>query len=167
MVGIPRSVLRQLLHREAWSDFTQLRNGRPRLCLLPAPGIRRGEISPGAPERLPGRRRLQAPFDGLRITRQVRVRVAQDVVPDEQVRIARTAARMAASWRFIEAPSPMTCPRARIGEPSVSVAYRPADREAGCRCREARNSEVSYCDSVRIGRDWLSERLVEIGDRMP
>src|SRR5207249_6683896 len=33
IVGIPRSVLRQLLHREAWSNFKKLRNRRRRLGL--------------------------------------------------------------------------------------------------------------------------------------
>src|SRR2546426_9344728 len=89
IVGIPRRVLRQRLDGEAWSNFKKLRNRRRRLGLLPAPGIRRGQIGPGTPERLSGRGGLQAPFDRLRVTRQVCVRVAQDVVPDEQVGIAR------------------------------------------------------------------------------
>src|SRR5947209_11498647 len=89
IVGILRSVLRQGLYREARSDLQELRNRRRRFGFLTSPGIRGGEVCPGAPERLTGRRRLQAPFDRRRVARQVGVRVAQDVVPDEQVRITR------------------------------------------------------------------------------
>src|SRR5207245_11376958 len=84
MVGILRSVLRQVFYREAWSDLQELRNRRRRFGFLTSPGIRGGEVCPGAPERLTGRRRLQAPFDRRRVARQVGVRVAQDVVPAEQ-----------------------------------------------------------------------------------
>src|SRR4030095_692120 len=77
IVGILRSVLRQGLYCESRSDLQKLRNRRRRFGFLTSPGIRGGEVCPGAPERLTGCRRLQAPFDRRRVARQVGVRVAQ------------------------------------------------------------------------------------------
>src|SRR5207249_10326600 len=72
IVGILRSVLRQGFYREARSDLQELRNRRRRFGFLTSPGIRVGEVCPGAPERLTDRRRLQAPFDRRRVARQDR-----------------------------------------------------------------------------------------------
>ena len=72
------------------STLVQLRkfsHGGRRLSGLPTPGIGGGEIDPD--ERLPGRDRLEAPLDRHGVACEVRVRVAEHVIPDIQVRIAR------------------------------------------------------------------------------
>src|SRR4029453_10079508 len=105
VVGKSPSFLGQLLHRVSWSQLEELRNrGRPPGA-LPAPGVRRGEIDVGEPERLPSRNRLEAPVDRLRVARQVRVRVAEDEIPDIQLRIARTE-----TYRLLDGRQCLRCP---------------------------------------------------------
>src|SRR5204863_163698 len=65
IVGSSCAFLHQCLHREPRSQLQELRNRGRRLCLLPPPGVRRGEIDVGEVIRLTGRKRLETPLDGL------------------------------------------------------------------------------------------------------
>src|SRR5207249_6636507 len=80
IVGSSCSFLHQCLHREPWPQLQELRNRGRRLCILPPPGVRRGEIDVGEVERLTGRKRREAPFEGLSVARQVLVHVAEDEI---------------------------------------------------------------------------------------
>src|SRR6185369_10921114 len=57
IVGVLRAVLRQGLDCEIRSHLQELHDSRRRFGFLTSPGIRGGEVCPGAPERLTGCRR--------------------------------------------------------------------------------------------------------------
>jgi hypothetical protein len=116
MVGKAESFLHQSLHGVPWSQLEELRNRRGGLGVLLASRIRGGEINVNEPERLPGRKRLEAPFEGLRVARQVRAGVAEDEIPDIQ-----GAQRL--SWKARPpSASPQKCLCIPLGAPRSSVA---------------------------------------------
>src|SRR4030095_16500339 len=65
IVGSSCSFLHQCPHRAPWPQLHELRDRGRRLCVLPPPSVRRGEIDVGKVEGLTGCKRLEAPFDSL------------------------------------------------------------------------------------------------------